>query len=282
MKLPEFTTQAERIAYLIKNKKELIEMKKAAIKFTDQFGAVASEQLANKALNTSHVDDLSTGIIKRTIIGNTYNWMDSHSDVHLDGLFSKSISERQDKIFHLHDHEQKITAKVGKPTKIYEKQVSWQDMGVNMPGNTMALMMDSNISKDMNAQVFGQYLSKEINQHSVGMIYVKIDLGVNDSMQKQEYATWQKHINQIANKERAMEQGYFWAVSEAKLIEISAVLAGSNELTPTIANETKELPDKKSTGIDYGKLGELMNSESKDEKSIVTSELVNKVSALRF
>src|SRR3989304_7205037 len=164
MKLPEHKTVAERIAFLVANKKELIELKKAAIKFTD-YVSMGESQPITKARNSSQSDDINSGIIKRTIIGNTYNWMDSHSDVHLDGTFTKSISERQDKIFHLHDHEQKITAKVGKPTKIYEKQVSWQDMGVNMPGNTMALMMDSNISKDMNAQVFGQYLSKEINQH---------------------------------------------------------------------------------------------------------------------
>jgi|SRR3990172_3025207 len=255
MKLPEFTTQAERIAYLIKNKKELIEMKKAAIKFTDQFGAVASEQLANKALNTSHVDDLSTGIIKRTIIGNTYNWMDSHSDVHLDGLFSKSISDRKEKIFHLHDHEYKITSKVGTPTNIYEKQVPWSDLGIDFTGKTTSLMMDSNISKDMNPLIFGQYLSKEINQHSVGMVYVKIDLAVNDAEQKQEFATWGKVINRIANKEKAIKQGYFWAVSEAKLIEISAVLEGSNELTPTITNTEKmQEVEKKKKGIDYSYL----------------------------
>lgn len=254
MKLPEFSTQSECITYLIKNKRELIEMKKAAMKFTDHFGAVASEALANKALNTHNVDDIATGIIKRTIIGNTYNWMDSHSDVHLDGLFAKSISDRKEKIFHLHDHEYKITSKVGTPTNIYEKAVSWADLGIDFSGKTVALMMDSNISKEMNSVIFGQYLSKEINQHSVGMIYVKIDLGVNDAEQKQEFATWNKVINRIANKEKAIKQGYFWAVSEAKLIEISAVLEGSNELTPTVANEEKMPEIERAKGIDYSYL----------------------------
>ena len=255
MNLPKFDTTQELITYLVKNKRELIEMKKATMKFSDQFGTEDGERSAIKALNTHYVDDLSTGIIKRTIVGNTYNWMDSHSDVHLDGTFTKSINDRKDKIFHLHDHEYKITSKVGTPTNIYEKSVNWSDMGIAKAGKTTALMMDSNISKEMNPLIFGQYLTKEINQHSVGMVYVKIDLAVNDSSQKLEYANWNKYFDRIANGDKAVKQGYFWAVSEAKLIEISAVLEGSNELTPTIANE-KEAPkaEPRKAAIDYAYL----------------------------
>ena len=251
MKLPEFNTQKEKFAYLVKNKKELIELKKATMKFTDHFGVAAAEESAAKVLNTHYVDDIASGVIKRTIIGNTYYWMDSHDDVHLDNLFSKSISEKKDKIFHLHDHEYKITSKVGTPVSIYEKSVSWVDLGVNVAGSTMALMMDSNIQKDFNPLIFGQYLSKEINQHSVGMVYVKLDIAINDPSEKEAFAVWNKVINRVGNKEKAIEQGYFFAVSEAKLIEISAVLQGSNELTPTVVNEVKMPPINRSKGINY-------------------------------
>lgn len=261
MKIPNFKTQKELLAYLVANKKDIIEFKKASMKFTDLFGESHLEAAVVKGLNTNNIDDVATGIIKRTIIGNTYNWMDSHSDVHLDGVFTKSIADRQDKIFHLHDHEQKITAKVGKPTNIYEKSVAWSDLGVDKPGKTMALFMDSNIMKDWNAQVFGQYLSKEINQHSVGMIYVKIDLAANDPEMKTEFAVWNKVINNVANKEKAIKQGYFWAVSEAKLIEISGVLAGSNELTPTVNNKLEFEEEKKVLGIDYGFLVDKLRAD---------------------
>lgn len=241
--LKDFTTKEDFYSYLITNKKELIEFKRLTMKVADAFGTAESQAATVKALNTSYKDDVASGVIKRTIIGNTYNWMDSHDDVHLDNVFAQSISQRQDKIFHLHDHEQKITAKVGKPTSIYEKSVAWKDLGVDRPGNTMALFMDSNIIKEYNPTIFNAYLNKEINQHSVGMIYVKIDLAVNDINQKEEFATFSKYINQIGNKEKVLEQGYFWAVSEAKLIEISCVLAGSNELTDTVDNTPKaEVP----------------------------------------
>ena len=48
----------------------------------------------------------------------------------------------------------------------------------------------------------------------------------------------QDNIDKLGNPEQAEEKGYFWLVREAKLIEISAVLLGSNELTPTL-NEIK-------------------------------------------
>ena len=50
-------------------------------------------------------------VLKRTIIGNTYNWLDNHGDVHLSGCLAKSISERTP--FFLADHKHDVTAKVG-------------------------------------------------------------------------------------------------------------------------------------------------------------------------
>lgn len=234
--LKDFENKKEFINYLVTNKAELIDFKKSVVKYTDPLAGLQSE-IALKALSTNFKDDVASGIIKRTVIGNTYNWMDSVNDVLLPGVFTKSISERENKIWHLHDHEYKITSKVGKPSKIYEQSVSWADLGVNKIGTTVALFMDSNIMKDYNPLIFSMYLNGEITQHSVGMQYVKLELGVNDSDMKEEYAVWTKYIDQIGNKEKAIEDGYFWAVKEGKLHEISAVLAGANELTPTLDNK---------------------------------------------
>ena len=232
-----FKTNQEFFNYLVANKKELIEFKKSALKFSDPATIDFEESETLKSLNTAHKDDLTRGKITRTVIGNTYNWMDNHDDVHLNNVFAKTISERQDKIWHLHDHEQKITAKVGKPISIYEKHIAWKDLGVNKDGSTMALFMDSSIQKDYNKAVYNAYLNKEINQHSVAMGYVQIDLAMNDPQQKAEFALWNTVMPLLGNADKAQEQGFFWVVKEARLVEISAVLAGSNELTPTIDND---------------------------------------------
>jgi len=218
--------------------KECIEFKKATFKTADSSITVTGNvapMYVNKALSTSKEND-TDDVIKRTIIGNTYNWLDSHGDVHLDNTFKNSIKQRgkAGKIWHLHDHEQKVTAKIGIPEKVYEQEVKWKDLGVDKKGTTTAVMMDSNILKSYNGLTFQEYKDGNIDQHSVGMYYVDIVLAVNDEEFKSEFANWNAHISKIGNQEQAEEAGYFWAVKEAKLIEISAVLEGSNELTPTV------------------------------------------------
>jgi hypothetical protein len=222
---------------IIEKKDELIAMKKAAIKIVN--GNISSVIKSNSTIKGVYADNEND--LERTIIGNTYLWMDSHEDVHAKGVFSKTIKERKNSIFHLHDHKFEITAKVGEPINIYENDILWADLGVNKIGYTQALFMDTKIMKSYNNQVFDLYKNGKINQHSVGMQYVKIDLAVNDENYEDEYKVWLDNIDSIGNKEKAQEKGYFWLVREAKLIEISAVLLGSNELTPTLENKNEPL-----------------------------------------
>lgn len=248
----KFNNKAELINYLISNKSELIQLKKSVTKLSDAF--LFSDNLkveANKIITDFRSDDIANGIIKRSIIGNTYGWMDSHDDVHIPGIFTKSISENKN-IFHLHDHLYQIAAKVGTPTRIYEQTVGLGDLGLNKIGYATCLIMDSEIKKSYNAMIFNEYLTKQINQHSVGMIYQKLYLCVNDSEYKEEFANWNTYKNYVINIDKAEEEGYFWAVTEAKLREISCVLQGSNELTPTL-NEKSEAVNNTSETIEPSK-----------------------------
>jgi hypothetical protein len=216
------------IAEIVANKAELIQLKKAEVKTVK--GGISSITKTNATIKGVFKDNDNS--LERTIVGNTYLWMDSHDDVHAKGCFTKSIKENKS-IFHLHDHEFKITSKVGEPKKTYEEEIAWKDLGVNKSGMTQALFMDTEIFKDYNSQIFNEYKAGRINQHSVGMQYVKIDLAVNDESFEKEFKVWQDNIDTLGNPEKATEKGFFWLVKEAKLIEISAVLLGSNELTPT-------------------------------------------------
>ncbi|MGB0896890.1 MAG: hypothetical protein ACPGRW_06180 [Flavobacteriaceae bacterium] len=242
------------IKEIVANKAELIALKKAEIKTVK--GGLSTVRDCD-VLKSFGVNKDSDNELERTIIGNTYLWMDSHDDVHAKGCFAKTIKERSKSVFHLHDHEFKITSKVGEPIKIYENAIKWQDLGVNKEGITDALFMDTKIIKDYNNQIFNEYKSGRINQHSVGMQYVKIDLAVNDEEFEEEYKAWQDNIDNIGNKDHAEAKGYFWLVREAKLIEISAVLLGSNELTPTI-NEPLKSTQKKEAEKSLQKANELL------------------------
>ena len=82
----------------------------------------------------------------------------------------------------------------------------------------------------------------------------------------EEKANWDKYIKQVANKEDAEAAGYFWAVTEAKIVEGSAVLFGSNPITPTLtvgpAKATPESDDNneppQGTHINYESIKSLL------------------------
>jgi phage head maturation protease len=244
------------IKEIVEKKAELISLKKAEIK-TVKGGLTTL--VNNNFIKVDKTVNDSENKLERTIVGNTYMWMDSHDDVHAKGVFTKSIKERKNQIFHLHDHEFKLTAKVGEPKEVYEKELLWSEFGVNKAGSTTALLMDSEIYKDYNSKIFNAYKNGQISQHSVGMQYVKIDLAVKDEDYEEEYKTWQDNIENIGNKELAEEKGYFWLVREAKLIEISAVLLGSNTLTPTLENKEAVIDtSKQEPSDDTHKLVELL------------------------
>lgn len=235
---------------------EATDMKRDARKYTDVSNhlpvAIAEKDQVEKG-KFLYENDEAKGILKRAIVANTYNWLDSHGDVHLSGLFAKSIQERAKRIPHLHDHKFEIGAKVGRPISFTETPFKWRALGWAKNGDTEVLLMETQIEKALNATVYGEYLSDQVDQHSVAMQYVKIELAVNDENYVNEYKTWQEIMPMIGNKAEAEEKGYFWAVREAKLIEVSAVLLGSNELTPTLghkifqpakATERKREPEK--------------------------------------
>lgn len=230
-------TGKELIDHLVKYKADIIDLKKSASKFADVVTASGESIEPTSKAKVLYENNEEKGVLKRTIIANTYNWLDSHGDVHLNGLFAKSINERGKRIPHLHDHKFELGAKVGRILSLAEVPMKWRQLGFAKNGDTMALMMESQIEKDLNEKVYKEYLADQVDQHSVSMQYVKIDLAVNDEDYGTEYKLWNEVFPNIGNKADAEAQGYFWAVSEAKLIEVSAVLLGSNILTPTLSDK---------------------------------------------
>lgn len=230
-----------KLEQILRNKKEAIRLKKAQFKKADIVSSLSAVKTGVIKSDTLKQD--TENEIYRTIVGNTYGFMDSHDDVHIPGIFTKSIKENGGNVLHLHDHVHQLSAKVGTPQRVYEKELDWGALGYEAKGITTALLMDSRIEKARNSNIFNDYLNGEINQHSVGMQYVKIELCVNDREEKEEFANWEKYKDQVINLDKAEEQGYFWAVTEAKLIEISCVIRGSNELTPTLEPQEKGLDE---------------------------------------
>jgi hypothetical protein len=126
---------------------------------------------------------------------------------------------------------------------LYSEEYSLQDLGLNMIGTTQCLVMESSVKESLDGKCYQMYADKMINQHSIGLQYVKLELAINDVNYPTEFDVWNKYFMNVINKDVATKDGYFWVVPEIKLLEISAVLWGSNELTPTVDdNEEKSKP----------------------------------------
>ena len=224
------------IEEIVRNKATLIAQKKAVIKYADgiftDFHAPTLDKVLTIKADTENEDP--TKLQVKAVI-NTTNILDSHGDVHIKGIWTKSLKENKN-IMHIQEHQMKFDAIIsdGKDLKATAKTYTFKDLGYNLEGETQALIFDSVVKMERNKFMFDQYHKGLVKNHSVGMRYVKLFLAVNDEDYKEEKAIWDKYYPSIANKEVADSQGYFWAVTEAKVIEGSAVPIGSNQITPTI------------------------------------------------
>lgn len=238
VKIPEFAKKSELFDWLIANKSMLIAAKKAECKKADGYRFVITYSGGKDATNKDTPGtDIGPDAVKIRIkpVINTTNILDSHKDVHIPGLWKKSLSELgYTPLCAEHDMSFRgiITDDISDPSmKVFVKTMTWKELGYDVPGETQALMFDCVIDKARNSYMFDQYRQKFVRNHSVGMRYVRLVFCVNDPRYIDEFENWNKYIDAIINKDDAEESGYFWAVLEAKVIEGSAIVKGSNPIT---------------------------------------------------
>lgn len=240
----KFETKEELFKALKENKAELIATKKMQTKEADAFFNVVSNNVPQTANKSEVKKEENVNQIKAEMVINTTNLMDSHSDVHLKGIWNKSAKEQKN-VYLLQEHKMTFDHIISDNVDVSVKEYKWEDLGYNFKGTTEALTFTATIDKSRNPFMFEQYSKGYVKEHSVGMRYVKLELALNSDAKYdiEEKEVWDKYIDQVANKEQAEEQGYFWAVSEAKIVEGSAVVKGSNFATPTISVEAvKDTP----------------------------------------
>jgi len=232
--------KTELIDWLIQNKSALMAQKKAMIKEADAISCNCSLVNDTGAIK-AEVSATATKIKVRSVI-NTTNLLDSHSDVHIDKLWNKSLKDSKENYL-VNQHNFSFEGIISDKVHAFVKTMTWAELGYpQYKGTTQALIYDSVIDKTESPFMFEKYRTGKVKQHSVGMRYVKIEMAVDDERYEKEKEVWDKYIDVIANKEDAEAQGYFWAVTEAKNIEGSAVVRGSNFVTPTQSvSETKNI-----------------------------------------
>ena len=256
MNLPQFKSKEEKFKFLKENKQLIIDTKKAATKFAECVSFALPTEYKKEGVTKSMTDsvdvpdDIEEIVVK--VVINTTNIVDSHDDCHIPGIWKKSLKDSPKGFYLLQEHNMTFSSVISDTVNAYTKKMSWASLGIELLGDTEALIFEAKVSSDRNEFMFNQYLNGWVKEHSVGMRYINLFLCINttDKFYTQEKANWDKYFPFVANKDDIEEEGYFWAVTEAKIIEGSAVLKGSNYATPTISvNIPKSIEPDLSTQI---------------------------------
>jgi hypothetical protein len=234
-----FKDKSELFTALRENKNDIIAAKKMVTKEADAVVFYSDVMGLGNSTNKAEALTLENATeIKAEVVINTTNVMDSHSDVHMKGIWNKSVKEQKN-LYLLQEHQMTFDKIITDNVKASVEVMSWKDLGYSYDGTTEALKFTTVIDNKRNPFMFNQYSKGYVREHSVGMRYIKIDLALNSESKydTEEKAVWDKYIENVANKEAAEAQGFFYAVTEAKIIEGSAVVKGSNSITPTLSVE---------------------------------------------
>jgi hypothetical protein len=260
---PTFASKEAEIEWVFKNKDLLLLEKKNAIKHGDIVTNTIKEDIKTTTKAES-IDETMIGKLRAELVINTTNLIDSHMDCHIDGIWNKSLKELG-LLYLLQEHEMEfeyvIADSVNDELKANVKSIEWSKLGYNYEGKTQALIFSTTISKERNEFMYNQYKNGYVLNHSVGMRYVKMYLCVDSESPEytQEKEAWNKYYPIVVNKEVADQKGYFWAVTEAKIVEGSAVVKGSNQATPTLS-----ITENKDEAVIN------TSDENKDEPTLVT------------
>lgn len=237
----EFASKTEMFFELKANRELIVAQKKAQLKFSDPVQYFVKQILEGTGVEKALPDTPEVVGIGSTIyaIINTTNFYDSCGDVHLDGIWDNSIQDQVGKLYYVMNHDLKLGSVIAYPKDVKASVVplKWSDIGQDYTGSMQALVYAVKLTEAANKDALNAIITKQDIQNSVRMGYIAMILCIDstDDDYKQEKANFDKYIKVVANKDAAIEAGYFWAIVEAKIVkEGSACLFGANEATPIL------------------------------------------------
>ena len=238
--IPENLSGKALFDFVVKNEGLIISAKKSEVKkadavfssplFVDEKGTL----ITKAAIQETQIDSTK---LKLVVVINTTNLYDSHGDVHIQGIWKRSIANNKGQGFYLlNSHQYDFDDVIADGCTAKTQSMTWKSLNMDYAGSTEALVFTAIADQDRNPFMFTQYQKGYVKQHSVGMRYIKIVTCINDEDYPVQKENWDKYISMVANPEDIYDD-IFWAVLEAQVIEGSAVLFASNCVTPTISIE---------------------------------------------
>jgi len=262
----EFATNEELFAELKANKEFILDAKKSEIQKSCDKGTSITCKSLDLLKFTDQLKGIKIDDAFYYIAVNSTKVLDSHNDLHLDGIWNKSVKEQQGKNYLVADHDLSVLSTIARKehVEMFVAKVPFSMLGKSYDGETQVLVYKVAKSKIQNPTIKEWLDSGDAIEASVRMQYVTVLLCMDsknpdDIEEKTNYDTYS---SQIANKDEFKDIPYYFAIKEAKNVrESSLVVFGSNNVTGLVtSNKIKEVADTITT------------DEIEAEKSLQTEE----------
>ena len=244
----EFNTKEEMFAELKANVDFIIESKKTEIKNSCDKGLAVSCKSLDLMKFTDQLKGIRIDDDYYYIAVNTTGVLDSHLDLHVKGIWNKTVKEQQGKNYLVEDHilalSNVIVAK--EHVEMFTAKLPFSLLGKPYEGDTQALIYKVPKNKVKKEYIKEWLDSGDSIEASVRMQYLNIKFAMdsNDPEDAVEKKVYDDYIGEIANKGDYDYIPYFFVVKEAKNVkEASLVLFGSNSTTGQIENKEVAVED---------------------------------------
>lgn len=241
-----FSSKEDLFKALRESKKEIIGIKKSQIlKSVDKGVSITAKPLDSNKLSTTN-KNISLDENYYYIAVNSTRILDSHKDLHIDGIWNKTIKEQQGKNYLVDTHKMSLNTTIARKenVEIMTAIVPFSLIGKSYSGETEVLIYKVAKDKIINPIAKEWLESGDAIEGSVKMRYTDIDLAMNSKAieDEKELKNYNDYKEIIANKDDFEEEiYYFWVVKQAQnLHESSLVLMGSNEATGLLENKNIE------------------------------------------
>lgn len=231
-----FATKEDLFADFRENVETIIDAKKAEIQKSCEKGLTVT----CKSLDLMKFSDQLKGIKIDDnfwyIAVNSTRILDSHQDLHLDGLWGKSVKEQQGQNYLVCDHVLDIDKVVVKKqyVEMLTALVPFSLIGKEYEGETQALIYKVPKDKVIHEKANDWLKSGDPIEASVRMQYVDVLFAMDSNDPKDAAAkkNYDDYFKMIANKKDFEYIPYFFAIKQAKNVrESSLVVFASNSAT---------------------------------------------------
>lgn len=241
----KFDTENEMFSALKANLDDVLALKKAKIQKSCKKGTAIPLKPFQKQILAETIKGFEIDDDYHYVVVNATKILDSHADLHIDGIWKKTIKDNQGKNYLVVDHKLEMPSVVVR--KAYVEMLTaiipFSAIGKTYDGDTQVLIYKVPKDKVINPTAKEWLEDGDDIEASVRMRYVSVKTAMNSMREedKEELKTYNEYIDMIANKDEFESIPYFFVVSEAENVkESSLVLFGSNSATGVINNSKKE------------------------------------------